>query len=478
MPWLFLIIPILILFTVMLVRAVRFTPLPASQGTGDELTDFRAEAAGGHLSQMIQMQTVSSRKEDEIDHSAFDAFMALLPELYPEAHKVLTRETVNRHALLYHWAGRSKEKPVVLMAHYDVVSAREDNWKHPPFAGEIEDGIIWGRGAVDTKITLASIMEAAEFLIKDGFTPEHDIYLSFSNNEEIAGDSTPAIVALFEERGIDLNFVLDEGGAVVTKVFPGVTSPVALVGVAEKGIVDVDLVVNSAGGHASSPPKVTAPVTLARLIISLNRHPFHARFPAPTIEMLHILGRHTPFAYRIIFANLWLFGPLLLAVFANAGGEMNAIVRTTVAVTMLEGSRGSNVLASRAKASANIRVAVGESVGNTVEHIRRISAKEGALVNTVYATEPSPVSRTAGAPYELLGSVIHRTFPEAILSPYVMLGGSDSRHFARISPYVYRFSPMELTKAERNSMHAANEAIPVKKLDTCIAFYIRLIRSI
>jgi len=478
MPWFLLSIPILILITFILVRAVRFTPLSASQGVDDELTDYRAAAAGGHLSRMIQMQTVSSRNEEEIDHSAFDAFIALLPEIYPEAHKVLTRETVNGYALLYHWAGRSNEKPVVLMAHYDVVSAREDGWKHPPFAGEIENGIIWGRGAVDTKITLASIMEAAEFLIKDGFKPDHDIYFSFSNNEEIAGDSTPAIVALFKKRGIELFFVLDEGGAVVTKVFPGVTSPVALIGVAEKGIIDVDIVVNSAGGHASSPPKVTAPVTLSRAIIGLNRHPFHARFPAPTIEMLRILGRHTPFAYRIIFANLWLFGPLLLAVFAHAGGEMNAMVRTTAAVTMLEGSRGSNVLASRAKASVNIRVAVGENVESTVNHIRKISGKSGVLVTTIYSSEPSPVSRTTGAPYELLGSVIHRTFPDAILSPYVMLGGSDSRHFAQISPFVYRFSPMELTKAERESMHAANEAIPVKKLDTCIAFYIRLIRSI
>jgi carboxypeptidase PM20D1 len=478
MQWLFLAVPVVVLFTFILVRAVRFTPSQSLQNSEDEFADFKVESAGRHLSQMIQKQTVSSRNEDEIDHSAFDAFTALLPELYPEAHRVLTKELVNQHALLYRWEGRTKEKPVVLMAHYDVVSADESGWKHPPFAGQIEDGIIWGRGALDTKVTLASILEAAESLIKEGFTPARDIYMSFSNNEETAGDSTPAIVTLFEKRGIDPFFVLDEGGAVVTKVFSGVTTPVALVGVAEKGITDVEIVVKSAGGHASSPPKDTATVQLSRIIVSLSKHPFRARFPQPTIEMLKILGRHTPFIYRIIFANLWLFKPLLLVVFANAGGEMNAIVRTTVAVTKLEGSRGANVLASQAKATANVRIAVGENAESVVNRILRITRKTGAQVTAIYSMEPSPVSKTTGAAYELLSSVIHKTFPETIISPYVMLGGSDSRHFARISSFVYRFSPMELTKAERESMHAANEAIPVKKLDTCISFYIRLIRSI
>ena len=315
-------------------------------------------------------------------------------------------------------------------------------------------------------------------MLHEGFTPVHDIYLSFSNNEEIGGDSTPAIVDLFRSRGIFPALVVDEGGAVVRHVFPGVTSPAALVGVSEKGIVDVELEAQSPGGHTSAPPRNTAADRLAKAIVRLHRHPFPARLPRPTVEMLETLGRNTPFLWRVLFANLWFFRPLLLFAFTRLGGEMNAMVRTTLAVTQLEGSREVNVLASRARAAASVRIVVGESTEGTLSRIRKTVESTGVQVRALFSSEPCPVSDTGAPAFALLAGAIRDTFPGAVVSPYVMLGGSDSRHFAKISPFVYRFSPFELTKEERETLHAVNEAIPIEKLKKCVEFYLRLIRNV
>ncbi|MDR3551894.1 MAG: M20/M25/M40 family metallo-hydrolase [Clostridia bacterium] len=477
MPGLIIAAAIAALLAVLAIRAALFRP-PEGESRAVQPVEADGEAAALHLLQMIRKRTVWSREEQEIETGEFLAFMEMLPMLYPETHRVLQRETVNTYALLYRWKGSGHGAPAVLMAHYDVVAADEAGWRHAPFAGEIEDGVIWGRGALDTKVTLAGILEAVERLIKEGYTPERDIYLSFTNNEESAGESTPAIVELFRSRGITPSIVVDEGGAVVGGLFPGVKSPVAVVGVAEKGISDLMISVESEGGHAATPPRDMATVRLARAIVAIDRHPFRAHLPKPTIEMLETLGRHAPFAYRLVFANLWLFRPLLLLAFTKAGGEMNAMTHTTVAVTMLEGSPGANVLASRARAVTNIRIGIGGSVQGVTAHIARAVRRTGAAVTDIYSTEPSPVSDTGCEAFAMLRRVIAETFPGAVISPYVMLGGSDSRHFAGMSPFVYRFSPLELTKEERESMHNVNEAVPVAKLKKCVEFYIRLIRSL
>lgn len=459
---------------VLLVRTVLFVP-PEIKKTADTQYAVDADKAAARLSQLIQKRTVSSRNESEVDLGQFDAFIELLPVLYPDVHRTVTREFVNGYAIVYRWKGRQPQEPIVLMSHYDVVAAASDGWKYPPFDGVIADGIIWGRGSIDTKVTLASILESAESLIKSGFVPDHDIYFSFTHNEELGGDGTPAIVKLFEQRGLTPGLVLDEGGAVVEHMFPGVSKPVAMVGVSEKGIIDLEFIVKSTGGHAATPPLKATTGKLARAIVRLEENPFASRFPRPTIEMLKTLGRHTPFGFRILFANLWLFKPLLLVAFTRHGGETNAICRTTIAMTMLQGSHAVNVMPSEVRSAASVRVAVGETIDATIQHIRRIIHDPSVELHTVFCREPSPVSDTKGEAYSRLSKAINETYPSAVVSPYIMLGGSDACHFAKISKNVFRFSPLELSKEERDSMHSVNESLPVAKLVKAVEFYLRLI---
>ena len=336
-----------VLILVLLARAAAFKPRPSGGGAvpapaprGMEGID--AEAAARRLSELVQKRTVSSRDPQLVDYREYDAFIDLLPSLYPAAHEAMSRERVGGYSLLYRWRGSSAgacREPLFLMAHYDVVAADDAGWANPPFSGALCDGKVWGRGSLDTKCTLCCAFEAVEILARSGYAPERDLYLAFGHDEEIGGDGAPSIVALLEERGIRPGLVLDEGGGVVEGAFPGVKRPAALIGVAEKGITDFELSARSPGGHASTPPRRQAAAALAGAIVSLERKPFPARLSAPTLAMLGELGRHASFALRLVLANLWLFEPLLLRALTSSGGETNAMCRTTAAVTMLKGIR-------------------------------------------------------------------------------------------------------------------------------------------
>jgi len=459
---------------ILLIRAAFFRPR-RQQCDPKPVLSVEINNAAAHLSQVIQKRTVWNLDESKIDKDQFNAFIDLLPSLYPDLHRIVQRERVKEFALLYRWEGRDHSDPLVLMSHYDVVGAADEGWKYPPFGGVIAEGRIWGRGALDTKVTMISIFEAADKLIREGFIPQHDIYFSFSHNEEPLGDGAPAIVELFKERGITPGLVVDEGGAVVEKIFPGVKKPIAVVGVAEKGVLNLELSVKSAGGHSSTPPKETAAGILAHAIAAIEDNPFPAHFPAPTIEMFRTLGRHTPFGFRIIFANLFLFKRLLLFAFTRNGGETNAMGRTTVAVTMLSGSDTVNVLPPRVSSAASIRIAVGETVDEVFARIRSIINDPRVEMTMLYHREPSRVSDMNGDGWRIFSAVINETYPSAIVAPYVMLGASDSTHYSKISKDVFRFSPLELSKEERGTMHAVNESVPLKSLSKSIEFYLRLI---
>lgn len=466
---------ILLLFLILLIRTCAFKPITL-KAIKPEFIEIDGDTASLNLSRMIRKRTVSSRIAEKIEKGEFTAFINLLPELYPETHKVLEREIVNEYAMLYHWKGIKVSDPLVLMAHYDVVAAPDEGWEHPPFSGDIENGVVWGRGTLDTKGSLASALEAVEHLVKSGFIPKQDVYLSFSYDEEVDGVGTEAIVSLLYERGITPGLVVDEGGAVVHDIFPGIRLPIAVIGVAEKGITDVEIIVRGTGGHASTPPVKGAAYKLARAIMRIEEKPFKAFFPRPTLEMFDKLGRYTPFGFRMIFANMWLFKPLLLQLFKMLNKETQAMCRTTVAITMLEGSMGANVLPARVKAAVNIRVAVGSTVKDTMNHLKKAVHDPDVKMDMIYPGEPSPVSDTDET-YDFLGQIINETWPGIVVSPYVMLGASDSRHYARITNHVYRFSPFELSKTELDSMHAVNERIPVSTLKKGVEFYIRLIKK-
>lgn len=429
---------------------------------------------------LLRIPTMSRNDVEETDWAAFDRFADTLPELYPALHAALEREP-HDHSLLYRWRGRGGGDPTVLMAHFDVVPATEDGWTHPPFAAELtgdgEQRLLWGRGAIDDKGAVVAILEAVEALVREGFEPADDVYLSFGHDEETVGSGARGIAAVLRERGIRPALVLDEGGAVVERIFPGVSAPIAVVGVSEKGITSVRLTVEQHGGHASTPPRMTATVRLARAITRLNARPFPARLTETNLRMVETLGAHATGPLRAVFTRARRLQPVLRWVFGRLSDETRAIVRTTTAVTQLRGSLAANALPETAEAVVNTRIAVGSSVAETLDHFRRAIRDDAVRIEAVNASEPSPVSPSDGPRWERLAAAIGAVHPRAVVTPYVMLGASDSRHFTGICDAVYRFTPFELSADERGALHARDERIRVATWLRGIRVYEALLRA-
>ena len=456
------------------IRFPRFFRISPSQYSEEPVNKIRAVES---LQNMVRFPTISYIDESKMDENVFENFRSYLISRYPLIHSQMERIEVPPRGLLYRLPGKNPtDNPTVLMSHYDVVPV-STNWTHSPFSGDLIEGEIWGRGTLDTKGTLCSILEATETLLERGLQPQEDLYFSFGGDEEIFGASAVHLVDYFEGKKIRPRMVLDEGGAVVTNVFPGVKQPTAVVGIAEKGVLNVSFTAKSGGGHASTPPKHTALGELASAIHQLERHPFPMRLTPATKAMLETLGSHSSsFGLRMIFCNLWLFSPLVRFLFGKMGGEMAAFLRTTCAVTMAEGSPSPNVLPGEAKVIANLRILSGENIRSTVERLEKTIRNPKISVQVLAGHNPSPVS-TMEDPYSLLQQAILATWQGSIVSPYLMMAASDSRHYNRISDGVYRFSAMELSKEDRSRIHADNERISVEKLYKCVEFYQRFIAS-
>lgn len=472
-----LFILLLVWVAVLLIRAAMFKPYPEPEMV-EEAVCLQEEKIIKDMSDMIRCKTVSYSDMSLMDMREFEKFQALLEERFPNVHKRCTLRKIGMTGLLYHLAGRSDTEPKVLMAHYDVVPVEEKNWQVPAFEGLVKDGCIWGRGTLDTKGTLCGIFEALEQLLSEGFVPEQDLYLAFSGEEEVSGSSCPQMVDFFKEQGIKPAFVLDEGGAVVEKVFPGVTRPCAVVGIGEKVGLDLELTMKSQGGHASTPPTHTILGQLSRAIVEIEKHPFKAQFVRPVKEMFDTLGRHSSFGMKILFANLWCFLPLLKLYCKLSGGEMNALMRTTCAVTKMEGSKAFNVLPPVAKAGMNLRLLGEDTPDSAIMHLKKVIKNDKIEIRIHDAMERSGYSDTSCKEWELLKQVIHTTWPDAIVSPYLMMACSDSRHYGRITDRIYKFSAMALTKEERGMIHGNNERVPVETMLKTVAFYTRLIRCL
>lgn len=439
-----------------------------------------SDAALERFRALLRIPTMSRNAVEETDWAAFDAFVGALPGLYPRLHAVLEREQ-HGHSLLYRWRGTGDGAPTVLMAHYDVVPATDEGWEHPPFGAELtglgDDRVLWSRGTLDDKGALVAILEAVEALVAAGHRPAADVYLSFGHDEETVGSGAKAIVAALTERGVRPALVVDEGGAVVEGIFPGVAKPIAVVGVSEKGITSVRLTVEQNGGHASTPPRRTATVRLARAITRLNAKPFPAGLSETNLQMVETLGAHASGPLRAVFTRARRVKPALVAVLGRVSDETRAMVRTTTAVTQLSGSLAANALPESASATVNVRIAVGSSVAHTLAHIRRAIRDPLVRIEAVDANEPSPVSPTTGPEWQAVSAGITAVHPDAIVTPYIMLGASDGRHFTTISDAVYRFTPFEMSAEERGTLHARNERIHVATWLRGIRFYEVLLRG-
>ncbi len=462
-----------ILLAVILARALLFQPKPQPKGS-DETVSFDTDAAVAALQQLVQCKTISYNDKAMEDDVEFQKLIDLLPVLYSSVWKSCEFMKLPDRGLLFRWKGKSSAAPSVMMAHYDVVPANDESWEKPPFAGIIEDGVLWGRGTLDTKVTFNGILTAANHWIEKGFVPENDVYFAFSGGEEVNGMGAVNIVNYFKAHGITPALVIDEGGAVVENVFPGVKQPCAMVGIAEKGMINVQYAVLSNGGHASAPLPKTPLTTLAKACQRIVKNPFKMHITKPATEMFDTLGRYSGFGLKIVFANLWLFRPVLDLICRASGGELNALVRTTTAFTMAEGSNARNVIPAQASLISNMRLNPADSVDSALQYLKKTVDDKDVQITVLESFEPSPVSETNCESWEKIAATVAQTWPGCIVSPYLMVQCSDSRHYRDLSRHVYRFSAMDLTAEERRSIHGNNEKIRLETIGKAVEFYIRL----
>ena len=431
------------------------------------------------LSALVQIPTVSATI-DTTGTGPFDTMTKALKRLYPYTHRTLTVERITDLGWLYRWPGTDPAlatAPIVLMAHVDVVPVDlSDPWTYPPFEGKIADGRVWGRGTVDDKGALVCLFEAVESLVKSGFVPTRDVYLSIGGNEETMGEAAAAIAAAFKERGLTPYFVLDEGGAVVDAPLPFVKARAAMVGVAEKGVMTVRLATQAEPGHASAPGTYTAVSRLGRAVAKLTPSTFPAHLAKTTVDMLASFVPLTSGAAQTGLKALVAAPAMTAQVFARMGGQAAALAHTTVAPTMIEGGTAANVLPSHASAIVNVRIAIGETMASALARIEHRIADPLVTVTMVEGYDPSPQSPTDNAPFAAIRDAVTAAFG-VVTAPYITTGATDSRHFHAFTEAVYRFAPLVMTAVQLGAMHGVDEWVDIDSLVRGQQFYEQLVRT-
>jgi len=469
----------LVLLIIIVIVAARTAAFKSRQTEALEKIVYALDidAAAARLSQAITYKTVSGHDRSEFDFNQFSAFHAFLEKSFPRAHAILKKQLINGYGLLYTWKGANPDlKPILLMAHQDVVPASDDGWEHPPFSGQIADGRIWGRGTLDDKGSLMGILEAIEYLSRDGFKPSRSIYLAFGFDEEVGGhEGAGKIAEHLRAQGLKFEYIIDEGMVATQGIAPGISGWVALVGIAEKGYISLELSAEASGGHAAQPPRQTTVGILAAAIARLQARPFPARFTGPATALFDYLGPEMPFPNKMIFANMWLFGGLVKRQLA-AKPVTDASIRTTTAPTQFRGSAQDNILPMLATAMINFRILQGDTVESVIERVTKIIADPRIKIRPLAGNlfQPSPASPTSGWSFGMLNGTIREIMPDAIVAPSLVLGRTDSCYFVDLSPCCYRFVPQRVRSDELASIHGINERVSIDSYGEMISFYIRL----
>ena len=472
-----------LLVAVLVVRTLLATSrqLP---GESASLPEVDERAVARHLAAGLRFATVSHEDPADDDADAFRALHELLRTTYPAAHTALRRETVAELSLLYEWPGRDASlPPVLLLAHLDVVPVEpgtEGQWTQPPFAGVVADGFVWGRGTMDDKLAVFCILEAVESLVTAGFQPDRTVLIAFGHDEEVGGDrGAAAIAALLARRGVAPLWALDEGGIVARNALPGVEADVAVVGIAEKGSVSIELTVAVEGGHSSMPPPSTAIGILSRAITALEENQRPASIGGATGLFLDHVGPELPFPAALVLANRWLFGPLIRLGFST-DPRMDAMLRTTTAVTVVRGGVKENVLPSQASAVVNFRILPGETYQDVARHVRETIDDERVALRVGAGSrprDPTPISPVDGPAFEGIARTIGQVFPDALVVPYLVVGGTDARHYAVLTSNLYRFGPFVYDLDDSRRIHATDERISLSNLANGVRFYRQLIAN-
>lgn len=427
----------------------------------------------------LRLKTISFENADDFDSTQFEAFNELLNKNYPMIHAKLEHRIFSKYSHLYKWTGsNSSLKPIVLMGHIDVVPiASPDKWSVDPFAGEIKEGEIWGRGTIDDKFSVVGILEAVEMLLKENYQPERTIYLSFGHDEEIGGEEGAVLIADYlKNQGIEAEYVLDEGYAITQKLIPGIEADAAMIGIGEKGSTTIEFTVDMEGGHSSQPAKESAIDVLATAIAKLKSNPLDATLSSAMEGFMDQLGPEMGFVNRMAFANRGIFKSMIISTYENASNAGNALVRTTTAPTIFEAGIKENVIPTFARAVVNFRIIPGQTAQDVMKHANSVINDQRVKANFYgFNTNPSPVSPMNSDGYHVINKTIKEIFDKTLTAPNLVIAATDSRHFGEVSKNIYRFVPYHINEENINTFHGIDERIPVEDYKDAIRFYRQLI---
>ena len=468
-----------IIVAVCVLRTARMTPYRVEASAPDS-TIVNAVINTDRFAAALRFPTISTQDSAQFDPAPFLGMHDWLATAFPNVSRRLTREVVAKYSLLYTWTGSDTTlDPILLMGHLDVVpveAGTESKWTQPPFAGLVADGFVWGRGTLDDKASVIAILEAVEWLLSQGFEPRRTVYLAFGHDEELGGyQGAAAMAAILQERAGKLAFLLDEGGVIAQDLIPGVTRPVALIGVVEKGSMGVHLTVERTGGHSSMPPRNTAVGVLSRAIAKLEDNQMPARMTPVLEEMLLRVAPDMNFAARIPIANLWAFRPVVVRGLQRTP-QVNASVRTTTAATMVSGSPKENVLPIVARGLVNFRILPGDTPEMVLEHVRRTVGDTSIRVEG-RGRGASPVADYGAPEFRVVEKTITQLFPTAVPVPFLMIGGTDTRHYEGLTRNVYRFNPIVATSELVSGAHGTNERVRADDFARAARFFAQLIRN-
>jgi len=434
------------------------------------------------LQKAIQIKTISNSDYTKTDFSHYLEFINMLEKEYPLVHDMMDKTVINKYSLIFKWKGSNTEKkPGMVMAHIDVVPVEEGtlkDWKCDPFSGELIDGFVYGRGSMDIKIQIITLLEACENLIKENFTPERDMYFCFGHDEEVGGrQGAQNIVEYFKKKKITFEFVLDEGGAISSGAIPNIKKDVAYIGVAEKGYCNLQVKINSKGGHASTPPKNTSLGLVSKTICKIEKEKMKLHFNKASMDMIKALAHHMSFLNKLIIANLWIFKPLFIKAFVKEGTTSEALLRTTIAPTMAKASMEPNVLPQNASFTINCRILQGDSGNDLINHIKTKCKGLDYSINILRLDEPSNISSSKSEIFKTISAIINGIYDNIAIVPYLMVAGTDSYKFESVSNNVIRFTPFRILNDDMKRVHGTNERISVDNIVNCVKFYKVLMKN-
>lgn len=465
---------------IVLTRTAMFSAPDSEAWTAISLPNPSPEAVK-HLAKSIRYQTIATNDDNKIHAEQFKRFHTFLRQSYPLVFKHLHTEKVGAFGILMRWNGQDKKlAPILLMAHQDVVPIAKGTtrkWDQPPFSGNIHNGYVWGRGTIDDKASLIAILESTQMLLKKHQCPKRTTYFYFGDNEEIGGKTAKLAAQMLKKRNVQFDYVLDEGGGVFNNAIKGVREPIAFISTAEKGYIDVELSINAAGGHSSMPPKKTAIGQISDAIRLLEEQQMTMHLRGLTQQFFETVSKHMNFTSRMAMANLWLFKPIVISRLSKKP-MTNALLRTTTAPTIFNAGVKANVLPQKASAIVNFRILPGDTTNDVLEHVRKTIDNDNIKITKLKGWNPSPVSSTEAEGFTLLkNNILRFAKSNVIITPSLIVGATDSRHFIPVAKNVYRFAMMQIDMSDLKRFHGTNERLSIENFKNMVKFYYAMMTS-